>query len=277
MPSSYYETTKVILTGPKNFQLWMLHLLGALVKEKVLGVVTGMDLSSTTTTPGTSTPPQPETMSKNIWDNDWINDRLVLCLESEGLAPLAPATTSRKMYKKLVEIHCEVNVGINAFYNFVELIGLRWDGMSNVEEHVSCFSTINLKLTSLKKPIDNFFLAMLLLQSIPATPNWETFKSSVLNSLLSSTDLSFFGSSLRQKGSISNAKSSKSALKASKDKRQSKSQKQKNCKLHGTGNHSTKECFTLKQKNEREMKEKEKRKKKKRREKAHKVEVGLSD
>ncbi|KAF8583701.1 hypothetical protein K439DRAFT_1286729, partial [Ramaria rubella] len=114
---------------------------------------------------------------------DWINDQLALCLESEGLAPLAPTATSKKMYDKLVEIHREVNVSINAFYNFVELVGLRWDGVSSIEEHISQFSTINSKLTSLKKPIDDFFLTMLLLQSLPTSSNWETFKSSVLNSL----------------------------------------------------------------------------------------------
>ncbi|KAF8580318.1 hypothetical protein K439DRAFT_1619908 [Ramaria rubella] len=137
MLPSYYEMTKVILTGPKNIQLWMLCLPGALVKEKVLGVVTRTDLPSTTTTPETSTPLQPVITSQNIQDDwqphdykargiimDWIDDWLALHLKSEGLAPLAPATTSRKMYKKLVEIHREVNVGINAFYNFVGLIGL---------------------------------------------------------------------------------------------------------------------------------------------------------
>ncbi|KAF8589069.1 hypothetical protein K439DRAFT_1333692 [Ramaria rubella] len=200
----------------------MLRLPGALAKEKVLGVVTGTDLPSTTTTPETSTPLQLVITSQNIQDDwqtcdykargiimDWIDDRLVLCLESEGLAPLAPATTSRKMSEKLVEIHCEVNVSINAFYNFIELIGLRWDGTSSVEEHVSHVSTINSKLTLLKKPINDFFLAMLLLQSIPVTPNWETFKSSVLNSLPSGTDLSFLAlesriiaEALHQKSSI---------------------------------------------------------------------------
>ncbi|KAF8573922.1 hypothetical protein K439DRAFT_1277638, partial [Ramaria rubella] len=104
-------------------------------------------------------------------------------LESKGLVPLSPVATSKKMYEKLVEIHREVNVGINMFYNFVELIGLKWDGVSGIEEHISQFSTINSKLTSLKKPVNDFFLAMLLLQSLPTTPNWEMFKSSVLNSL----------------------------------------------------------------------------------------------
>ncbi|KAF8579273.1 hypothetical protein K439DRAFT_1620678 [Ramaria rubella] len=137
MPSSSYETTKIVLSGPKNFQLWMLRLPGALAKEKVLGVVTGTDLAPTTTTPTTSPPPQGTTTGQSTQDDwqtrdykargiimDWIDDRLALHLESEGLAPLAPTATSKKMYNKLVEIHCEVNVGINAFYNFVELVGL---------------------------------------------------------------------------------------------------------------------------------------------------------
>ncbi|KAF8573374.1 hypothetical protein K439DRAFT_1297809, partial [Ramaria rubella] len=66
-----------------------------------------------------------------------------------------------------------------------------WDSTSSIEEHVSHFSTINSKLMSLEKPINDFFLVMLLLQLIPMTLNWETFKPSVLNLLPSSTDLLF--------------------------------------------------------------------------------------
>ncbi|KAF8578462.1 hypothetical protein K439DRAFT_1638811 [Ramaria rubella] len=129
MPSSSYKTTKIVLSGPKNFQLWMLRLPGALAKEKVLGVVTGVDLPPTTTT------------STTRIIMAWIDDQLALRLESEGLAPLSPMATSRKMYEKLIEIHRKVNVSIKVFYNFVELVGLQWDGISSIEEH----------LTSLKK------------------------------------------------------------------------------------------------------------------------------
>ncbi|KAF8576595.1 hypothetical protein K439DRAFT_1622755 [Ramaria rubella] len=150
MPSSSYETTKIILSGPKNFQLWMLWLPGALAKERVLGVVTGVDSPPTTPTSTTSPPLQSTIMGQSTQDDwqthdykvqgiimDWIDDRLALHLESEGLAPLSPMATSRKMYEKLIEIHCKVNVGINVFYNFVELVGLWWDGISSIEEHVS--------------------------------------------------------------------------------------------------------------------------------------------
>ncbi|KAF8573581.1 hypothetical protein K439DRAFT_1642880 [Ramaria rubella] len=150
MPSSSYETTKIVLSGPENFQLWMLRLPGALAKEKVLGVVTGVDLPPMTTTSTTSPPLQSTIAGQSTQDDwqtrdykargiimDWIDDQLALRLESEGLAPLSPMATSRKMYEKLVEIHREVNVGINTFYNFIELVGLRWDGISSIEEHVS--------------------------------------------------------------------------------------------------------------------------------------------
>ncbi|KAF8578797.1 hypothetical protein K439DRAFT_1638564, partial [Ramaria rubella] len=69
MPSSSYETTKVILTGPVNFQLWMLRLPGALARETVLGIVTGVDLPPTTITPPTSRTPQ-MTTSQSTGD-DW--------------------------------------------------------------------------------------------------------------------------------------------------------------------------------------------------------------
>ncbi|KAF8578283.1 hypothetical protein K439DRAFT_1253658, partial [Ramaria rubella] len=153
-----------ILTGSENFQLWMLCLPGALAKEKVLGVVTGTDLPPTTTVPQTNTSPSPQsTSSQNTQDDwqtrdykawgiitDWVDDRLALHLESKGLGPLATVTMAKRMYEKLVEMHQEVNVGINTFYNFIELSSLRWDGTSSIEEHISRFSAINSKLTSLK-------------------------------------------------------------------------------------------------------------------------------
>ncbi|KAF8574592.1 hypothetical protein K439DRAFT_1642105, partial [Ramaria rubella] len=124
MPSSSNETTKIVLSGPENFQLWMLWLPGALAKEKVLGVVTGVDLPPTTTT-STTSPPLQSTIAGQSTQDDW----------QTCLAPLSPTATSRKMYEKLVEIHREVNVGINVFYNFVELVGLWWDRISSIEEH----------------------------------------------------------------------------------------------------------------------------------------------
>ncbi|KAF8589784.1 hypothetical protein K439DRAFT_1331941 [Ramaria rubella] len=163
---------KIILTGPKNFQLWMLCILGALVKEKVLGVVTGVNLppSTTSSTLSTSTTTQ-LTTSQSTGDDwqtrdykaqgiimDWVDNQLV-------------------------------NIGVNTFYNFVELTNLHWDGIMSIKDHISRFSTINSTLTSLKKPVDNFFLAMFLLQLLPTSTSWETFKSSVLHSLPSGTDL----------------------------------------------------------------------------------------
>ncbi|KAF8575998.1 hypothetical protein K439DRAFT_1276365, partial [Ramaria rubella] len=151
-----------ILTGPENFQLWMLRLPGALAKEKVLGVVTGTDLPPSLMTPSTRTPPQPvaSQTAGDDWQTqdykargiimDWVDDQLALPLESEGLGPLASGATAKKMYEKLVQIHRKVNISINMFYNFVELTSLRWDGNSSIEDHISRFSTINSKLTSLK-------------------------------------------------------------------------------------------------------------------------------
>ncbi|KAF8578794.1 hypothetical protein K439DRAFT_1277181, partial [Ramaria rubella] len=117
-------------------------------------------------------------------------------------------------------------------------------------------------------------LAMLLLQSLPTTGSWETFKSSVLNSLPPQTHLSFLTLEsrivtevLHIKGPNSDAMQAESALKASKNKRRPKSQKQKNCELHGAGGHSTKECFTLKWKKERDAEKKRQGK-----EKAHRAE-----
>ena len=121
----------------------------------------------------------------------------------------------------------------------------------------------------MNKTLNNEFLVFLLLYSLPLTPSWETFKSSVLNSLPTNSKLSFENVSdclltevTCTKGDSTAVGTVESAMKASKW-----------CDLHKTSMHSNKECHTQKQKEKEKSGKKRKWKplKKKGREKAHKV------
>ncbi|KAF9555176.1 hypothetical protein CPC08DRAFT_612866, partial [Agrocybe pediades] len=148
-----------VLAGPENFQIWQIRILGKLRREKVHDIVTSP-------TP----PPTPQTPKTDSWDIhngkahgiivDHISDRLAL--------EMAGIETAADLYQKL------------------------WDGdVTTVQEHIASLAAADAKLTAMKKPIDPEFLSFLLLHSLPDDPTWETFKSSVLNSMPAGTKLSF--------------------------------------------------------------------------------------
>lgn len=67
---------------------------------------------------------------------------------------------------------------------FIGLVNLKWDGdISKIQEHIATLSSADAKLTAMKKPINSEFLAFMLLHSLPDSDTWETFKSSILNSM----------------------------------------------------------------------------------------------
>jgi hypothetical protein len=38
---------------------------------------------------------------------------------------------------RITELHEKTNVGINAFYTYVELMNMRWDGTSPLDTHIA--------------------------------------------------------------------------------------------------------------------------------------------
>jgi len=178
-----------------------------------------------------------------------LNDRLVL--ELQGL------TTAKEMYDKIVDIHQNTNIGVNAFYTFAGMLNLKWDGdQSTLDNHIAAIKSGDAKLSGMKKPIDAEFLAFLLLNSLPDDSIWETFRTTILNSIPNNTTLSFADiasrlastASLQAKGTPTSesALKAKSSHTSSSSSRKPKSQKW--CTHHNSSTHNTEDRFALKKK-----------------------------
>ncbi|KAJ7918868.1 hypothetical protein B0H13DRAFT_1573181, partial [Mycena leptocephala] len=126
--------------------------------------------------------------------------------------------------------------------------------------------------------LDKEFLAFLLLHSLPNDLKWETFKSSVLNSLPSGTTLDFDDVSerliadvTRVDGDADEVPNAESALKSKPSKpSKSKSKSKKWCSFHRSTTHDTDECNSLRAK-EKEKKSGKDHGKGGRRDKAHRA------
>lgn len=267
MASSSDSTSCPVLQGPENFQIWKHRVIAKLRREKVYDTIvppadkkTTVTATTQTTAEGkepatkpSSSPLSSSTLYLDSWETrdakahgiitDHICDRLVLETASES--------TALALFEKLVEIHKQKNIGASAFYTWVGMLGLKWDGdTSTLQAHIAALASADAKLTSMKKAIDPEFLAYMLLHSLPDDNTWEAFKSTVLNSLPKGATLSFAELSERLSATAIHHKGTggDSALKAKTQKSASKKQKpQKKCIHHPkVFSHDTKDCYVEK-------------------------------
>ncbi|KAF9552473.1 hypothetical protein CPC08DRAFT_606571, partial [Agrocybe pediades] len=150
--------------------------------------------------------------------------------------------TAADLYQKLVHIHQNTNVGVSAFYTYIGMVNSKWDGdVTTVQEHIASLAAADAKLTAMKKPIDPEFLSFLLLHSLPDDPTWETFKSSVLNSMPVGTKLSF--SKLSDHITFQTTRIQGSSNETALNAKAGKTKSTKHCDLHpGATSHDTKDC-----------------------------------
>jgi hypothetical protein len=91
----------------------------------------------------------------------------------------------------------------------------------------------------MKKGIDDEFLAFLLLHSLPSDAMWETFKSSVLNSLALDAKLSFAAVESRLTAEATRLNNSSTLMNSESALKAQKSNRTKHCTLHGDCSHTT--------------------------------------
>ena len=91
-------------------------------------------------------------------------------------------TTRRPTALSRYKLHETPNIS-SAFYLFHQLFSSTWDGTSAVSEHISALQTIKSHLARMKYSVDDRVLSFILLNSLPNTPEWKMFKSSVVNTV----------------------------------------------------------------------------------------------
>ena len=81
-----------------------------------------------------------------------------------------------------MKLHKTPNISF-AFYLFKQLFSSTWDGTSAVSEHISSLQTVEAHLARMKISVESKILSFILLNSLPKTPEWEMFTSSVVNTV----------------------------------------------------------------------------------------------
>ena len=173
-------------------------------REKVWDVVSGTNPNPV--------PPAPQNLSASViypptaiststassmHHDPWhVHDGKVHSIISEHLndsnaLTYAGSGTSQEMFEHIMKKYEGTNIGINDFYTFANMMGCKYDDQASIKDHISSMAANAQKLAAMKCTLDDKFLAFLLLYSLPPTPLWEAFKSSILNSFPTSAKLTF--------------------------------------------------------------------------------------
>ncbi|KAF8574111.1 hypothetical protein K439DRAFT_1420871 [Ramaria rubella] len=113
-----------ILTDVTTFQIWKVHVMAELHDKKVWGLVTGTEVN-----PG-----------PNSWEIcDGKAHSIIVKQLSNALIfkhVLMPQT-SKELWESVIAQFEAQNTGISAFYTYAEIMNLKWDGLSDIHEHIS--------------------------------------------------------------------------------------------------------------------------------------------
>lgn len=290
-------STNVPVLSEHNYPTWKIRIRGKLQREKVWGTISGDDPdlstlpasapSAAATTTSISTMPTSTTAPLSSLSDTWKirNDKalgiIIEYISNEKLDLIADETSAKSAWEKLEKVHQGTNPGLNAFFTLKNMMQRKYADASSMEEHIATFAADNRKLTAMGKAIGDEMQAFLVLTSLPSTSIWDTFTTSLLQSLPANSTLTFetvstrlLSQSLLVKGS-STPSEPPSALVADTRTGPSGNRDQgQYCDYHESHGHATKDCRDLKD----VKKERKKRKRKPReREKSGKAKANKAE
>ncbi|KAG2740148.1 hypothetical protein P692DRAFT_20753932, partial [Suillus brevipes Sb2] len=243
-------TTNVPILSEHNYPTWKIRI-RKLQREKDWGTVSGEDPDPSALQASTTSPAAPGTASAST------STTIPSTISS---ATSVPSDTWK--------IRNDKALGIIIEYVSNEKLDLIADQTSakaaweKLEKHIATFSADNRKLTAMGKAIRDEMQAFLVLTSLPSTPIWDTFTTSLLQSLPANSSLIFEIASTRllSQSLLINANSSEPSSALVTDARTNGASSQgQYCEYHESQGHATKDCRDLKEmKKERKPREREK-------------------
>ncbi|KIK79575.1 hypothetical protein PAXRUDRAFT_55328, partial [Paxillus rubicundulus Ve08.2h10] len=203
-----------------------LCIMAKLQREKALGVVQGTDICPIIH--------QNERAHRIIQDS--ISDALLLKTEMH--------TTTKDLFDALLSIHQASNL-TSTFYIFQQLFNSVWSRSSAISKHITSPCTLEACLAGMKFMVNTRLLAFVLLNSLPKTPEWNMFTSSIINTIEDSkltfdameTQITSEEARLNPSGSLD------SALKVSNKSSTRPPNSATWCKHHQQSRHSSDDCY----------------------------------
>ncbi|KAF8576110.1 hypothetical protein K439DRAFT_1623112 [Ramaria rubella] len=125
-----------ILTDATTFQIWKVRVVAELRDKKVWGLVNGSEVD-----PGPNVTIYPSYyQGTDSWDiRDGKAHSIIVKQLSNALIfkhVLTPQT-SKELWESIMTQFEEQNMGISALYTYAEIMSLKWDGSSDIHEHIS--------------------------------------------------------------------------------------------------------------------------------------------
>ncbi|KAF8578053.1 hypothetical protein K439DRAFT_1276579, partial [Ramaria rubella] len=146
-----------ILMDTTGFQIWKIRMTAELHDKKVWGLVDGTEVN-----PGPSVTIYPSYYNgTNSWE---IRDGK------------AHSTIVKHLSNTLIYKHVTPSQMAKELWS-------SWDGSSEVNKHLSKLHAADKRLASMKRHIDDEFMAFFLLHSLPKTSQFETLMTTILNSI----------------------------------------------------------------------------------------------
>lgn len=88
--------------------------------------------------------------------------------------------TSLEIWKIVLSVNHDTHSGVTAFYIKIGIIERRYIDGTPIADHIGWIRTENQRLQGMKKDLDDEFLALLLLHSLPKTETWTRFISNTV-------------------------------------------------------------------------------------------------
>ena len=263
--SSSDAVTCPVLTRPVNFEIWELQITSKLCQEKVLGATLSTNVlltAQTSSTPSLSTSSTSSTsvstvtsqsltssvsstedtqkwMERNEKAHDIIQDHISNAL----LIKMRSHKTAKALFDALIEIYWAASLP-TTFYTFWQLFASTWDGTSPISDHITSLQTLETQLARMKFSIDQRVLAFILPNSLPKTPEWNSFTSSVINTVEETKlTLDAIKVHILSEDSQLNPPSSESALKVSNKGRNHTGSDFMFCEHHQCSGHTRNDCY----------------------------------
>jgi gag-polypeptide of LTR copia-type len=105
------------------------------------------------------------------WDADafniiieHVNDNMIMQFSDKG--------TSAEIWKTVLSINQDTHSSVTAFYIKIGIIEHKYTDGTPIADHISWICTENQCLLGMRKGLDDEFLTLLLLHSLPKTKTW---------------------------------------------------------------------------------------------------------